>query len=154
MLAQMAPRNLQSASHIIQPADRSDKTSKSSEQAATGAPRLTQAPKHRMHIDFANSITLGRMKEHYYLITVVDSIDFTWAQTSTTRSEPEDLLHEFITMTGIRISSIRMDGAGEFRKSASFTAYCKLQDITIEQVPAYTHTFNARAECAFATRRS
>ena len=136
------------AVHSIQQADRSDKTSKSSEQEATGAPRLIQAPKHRMHIDFANSITLGRMKERYYLIIVVDSIDFTWAQTSTTRSEPEDLLHEFITMTGIRISSIRMDGAGEFRKSTSFTAYCKLHDITIEEVPAYTHTFNARAEGA------
>ena len=51
-------------------------------------------------------------------------------------------------MTGIRISSIRMDGAGEFRKSTSFTAYCKLYVITIEEVPAYTHTFNARSEGA------
>jgi hypothetical protein len=101
-----------------------------------------------MHIEFANSIMLGRMKERYYLIIVVDSIDFTWAQTSTTRSESEDLLHEFITMTGIRISSIRMDGAGEFRKSASFTAYCQLHDITFEEVPAYTHTCNARSEGA------
>ena len=41
------------------------------------APRLMHVPKHRMHIDFANSITLRRMKEHYYLIIVVDSIDFT-----------------------------------------------------------------------------
>jgi hypothetical protein len=39
-----------------------------------------------------------------------------------------------------------MDGAGEFRKSASFTAYCKLHDITMKEVPAYTHTFHARAE--------
>ena len=63
--------------------------------------------------DFANSITLGRMKERYYLIIMVDSIDFTWAQTSTTCSEPEDLLHEFITATGIRVSSTPVDGAGE-----------------------------------------
>jgi len=59
-----------------------------------------------MHIDFANSITLGRMTERHFLIIVVDSIEFTWAQSSTTRSKPEDVLHEFITMTGIRISSI------------------------------------------------
>ena len=51
-------------------------------------------------------------------------------------------------MTGIRISSIRMDGAGEFRKSTSYTAYCKLHDILIEEVPVYTHTFDARAEGA------
>ena len=107
-----------------------------------------QVPKHRMHIDFANSITLGWMKERYCLIMVVDSIDFSWPQTSTTCSEPEDLLHEFLTVTGIRVSSIRMDGAGEFRTSASFTAYCTLHDITIEEVPAFTHTFNARAEGA------
>jgi len=62
--------------------------------------------------------------------------------------EPEDLLHEFITMTGLNISSIRADGAGEFKKSASFMAYCKLKAITVEEVPAYTHTFNARAEGA------
>jgi len=84
-------------------ADGPDETNKRFEQATMGAPRLMHAPKHRMHIDFANSITLGRMKERYYLIIVVDSIDFTWAQTSTTRSEPENLLHEFITATGIRV---------------------------------------------------
>ena len=101
-----------------------------------------------MHIDWANSITLGRSKERYYLIMVIDSIDFTWAQPSTSRMEPEDLLHEFLTMTGLKISSIRADGAGEFKKSASFVAYCKLKEITVEEVPAYTHTFNARAEGA------
>ena len=111
-------------------------------------PRLVHAPKHRMHIDWANSITLGRSKERYYLIMVIDSIDFTWAQPSTSRMEPEDLLHEFLTMTGLKISSIRADGAGEFKKSASFVAYCKLKEITVEEVPAYTHTFNARAEGA------
>ena len=110
--------------------------------------RLMEVPKNRMHIDWANSITVGRNKERYYLIIAIDSIDFTWAQTSTSRLEPEDLIHEFLTMTGLKISSIRADGAGEFGKSSSFQAYCKLHNITIEEVPAYTHTFNARAEGA------
>mgnify|MGYP003316596728 FL=1 len=125
--------NAASNAHNHEPADR---------------PRLVHAPKHRMHIDWANSIILSRSKERYYLIMVIDSIDFTWAQPSTSRMEPEDLLHEFITMTGLNISSIRADGAGEFKKSASFMAYCKLKEITVEEVPAYTHTFNARAEGA------
>lgn len=111
-------------------------------------PRLMQVPRNRMHIDYANSIILGRNKEHYYLIIVIDGIDFTWAQPSITRTEPEDLIHEFLTMTGLKISSIRADGAGEFGKSASFTAYCDKHGITVEEVPAYTHTFNARAEGA------
>jgi hypothetical protein len=44
---------------------------------AAVAPRLVHPPQHRMHIDYAHSITLGRHKELYYLIIVIDSIDFT-----------------------------------------------------------------------------
>jgi len=52
-------------------------------------------------------------------------------------------------VTGILVSSIRVDVAGEVKKSPSFTAYCKARDINIEVVPAYnTHTFIARAEGA------
>ena len=69
--------NAASNAHNQEPADR---------------PRLVHAPKHRMHIDWANSIILGRSKERYYLIMVIDSIDFTWAQPSTSRMEPEDCL--------------------------------------------------------------
>jgi hypothetical protein len=101
-----------------------------------------------MHIDYAHSITLGRNKELYYLIIVIDSIDFTWAQPSPNRSEPEDLIHDFMTLTGIKVGHIRADGAGEFARSATFQAYCKRHNIVIEEVPAYTHTFNARAEGA------
>jgi hypothetical protein len=101
-----------------------------------------------MHIDSAHSITLGRNKELYYLIIVIDSIDFTWAQPSPNHSEPEDLIHDFMTLTGIKVGHIRADGAGEFARSATFQAYCKRHNIVIEEVPAYTHTFNARAEGA------
>jgi hypothetical protein len=45
---------------------------------------------------------------------VIDSIDFTWAQSSPNRSEPEDLIHDFITLTGIKVGHVRADGAGEF----------------------------------------
>jgi hypothetical protein len=110
--------------------------------------RLVHPPQHRMHIDYAPSITLGRNKEIYYLIIVIDNIDFTWAQPSPSRSEPEDLIHDFMTLTGIKVGHIRSDGAGEFARSATFQAYCKRHNIVIEEVPAYTHTFNARAEGA------
>ena len=111
-------------------------------------PRLVHPPEHRMHIDYAHSITLGCVKEQYYLIIVIDSIDFTWAQPSPNRSGPEDLIHEFMTLTGIKVGHIRADGAGEFARSATFQAYCKRHNTVIEEVPAYTHTFNARAEGA------
>jgi hypothetical protein len=57
---------------------------------------LVHPPQHRMHIDYAHSITLGRNKELYYLIIVIDSIDFKWAQPSPNRSKPEYLIHDFI----------------------------------------------------------
>jgi hypothetical protein len=101
-----------------------------------------------MHIDYAHRITLGRNKDLYYLMIVIDSIDFTWAQPSPNRSEPEDLIHDFMTLTGIKVGHIRADGAGEFARSSTFKAYCKRHNIVIEEVPAYTHTFNARVEGA------
>lgn len=116
--------------------------------AAGVAPRLVHPPQHRMHIDYAHSITLGRNKEQYYLMIVIDSIDFTWAQSSPNRSEPEDLIHDFITLTGIKVGHVRADGAGEFARSSTFKEYCTRHNIVIEEVPAYTHTFNARVEGA------
>jgi hypothetical protein len=53
----------------------------------------------------------------YYLILVVDGIDFVWGlqgQTCTTRSTPEDLIQKFLTMTNLKVSSVRLDGAQEF----------------------------------------
>ena len=107
--------------------------------AAGVTPCLAHPPQHRIHIDYAHSITLGRNKEQYYLMIVIDSIDFTWAQSSPNRSEPEDLIHDFITLTGIKVGHVRADGAGEFARSSTFKAYCKRHNIVIEEVPAYTH---------------
>jgi hypothetical protein len=76
------------------------------------------------------------------------AIDFTWAQSSPNRSEPEDLIHDFITLTGIKVGHVRADEAGEFARSSTFKAYCTRHNIVIEEVPAYTHTFNARVEGA------
>jgi hypothetical protein len=89
------------------------------------APRLVHPPQHRMHIDYDHSITLGRNKGLYYLMIVIDSIDFTWAQPSPNRSEPEDLVHDFMTLTGIKVGHVRADGACEFARSSTFKAYCK-----------------------------
>jgi hypothetical protein len=121
----------------------------SREDKAVVAPTLLVHPiQHRIHIDYAHSIILGRNKALYYLIIVIDSIDFTRAQPSPNRSQPEDLIHDFMTLTGIEVGHIRAGGAGEFARSATFKAYCTRHNIVIEEVPAYTHTFNARAEGA------
>ena len=78
----------------------------------------------------------------------LDGIDFTFCSATTSRTEPENLVHEFMTLTRVKIDSIRYDGAGEFATSANFKAFCKNNHIALEPCAAYTHTFNARAEGA------
>jgi hypothetical protein len=70
------------------------------------------------------------------LIIVIDSIDFAWSQPSPNRSQSEDLIHDFMTLTGIKVGYIRAHGAGEFARSATFKAYCRRHNIVIEEVPA------------------
>ena len=77
---------------------------------------------------------------------VIDGIDFLWSQTCQTRTHPEDLLHEFLTMSRLKISTIRFDGASEFGKSSSFIAYCTQHDIVREPLASYTHIQNTRTE--------
>ncbi len=101
-----------------------------------------------LHIDYAPSISLGYSKEKYYLILVVDGIDFVWGQTCTTRLTTEDLIQEFLTMTNLKVSSVRFDDAQEFGKSLSFKSFCHQEKIVMEPVAHYTHIQNARVENA------
>eukprot|EP00961_Rhodomonas_salina_P052588 705459-Rhodomonas_salina.1 len=61
-----------------------------------------------------------------------------WAAPSTTRLEPEELLLEFLSATGIKIGQIRMDN--EFHCSSTFKVFCKKRDITLCPSVAYRHT--------------
>jgi hypothetical protein len=84
------------------------------------AKKTVTFPSNGLHIDYTYSISLGFNKEHYYLIMVVDGIDFIWASTSQDLSSPGNMILEFLDMTGIKIGTIRFDGAKEFGKSVSF----------------------------------
>ena len=109
---------------------------------------LSDAPAllRRLHIDYAHSISIGVHKEKYFLLMTLDGIDFTFCSATSSRTQPENLIHEFMTLTRIKIDSIRFDGAGEFATSANFKAFCQNNHIAMEPCAAYTHTFNARAE--------
>jgi hypothetical protein len=81
----------------------------------------------------------------------LDGIDFTFCSATVDRTEPESPIHEFMTLTRLKIDCIRYDGAAEFAKSATlvtFKAFCVNNRIAMEETAAYTHTFNARAEGA------
>ena len=83
---------------------------------------------------------------------VIDSIDFTWVQPSPNQSETEDLIHDFMTLTGIKVGHVHADGAGELARSSTFKEYCKRHNIVIEEVPAYTLGSEAPIRRAFPTR--
>jgi hypothetical protein len=108
---------------------------------ATDVPAL-----RRLHIDYAHSISIGVHKEKYFLLMTLDGIDFTFCSATVDRTEPESLIHEFMTLTRLKIDCIRYDGAAEFAKSATLKAFCVNNRIAMEETAAYTHTFNARAE--------
>jgi hypothetical protein len=112
-------------------------------ETATALPVL-----RRLHIDYAHSISIGVHKEKYFLLMTLDGIDFTFCSATVDRTEPESLIHEFMTLTRLKIDCIRYDCAAEFAKSATFKAFCVNNRIAMEETAAYTHTFNARAEGA------
>ena len=82
------------------------------------------------HIDHTHSISVGRLGGKYYLMIVIDGIDFVWSQTCQVRTNPEDLLHEFLTISRLKISTIHFDGTNEFGKSSSFITYYTQHGIT------------------------
>jgi hypothetical protein len=102
----------------------------------------------RLHIDYAHSMSIGVHKDKYFLLMTLDGIDFTYCSATVDRTEPESLIHEFMTLTRLKIDCIRYDGAAEFAKSATFMAFCVNNHIAMEETAACTHTFNARAEGA------
>jgi hypothetical protein len=66
----------------------------------------------------------------------LDGIDFTFSSATVDRTEPESLIHEFLTLTGLKIDCIRYDGAAEFAKSATFKAFCVNNRIAMEETAA------------------
>jgi hypothetical protein len=78
----------------------------------------------------------------------LDGIDFTFWSATGDRTEPENLIHKFMTLSRLKIGCIRFDGAAEFAKSAIFKAFCDNHCIAMESTAAYTHTFKIRAKGA------
>eukprot|EP00961_Rhodomonas_salina_P235921 3188412-Rhodomonas_salina.1 len=62
-----------------------------------------------LHIDYAHAISLGYNKEGYYLVLVIDGVDFMWASPTRLKSNQEELRDDFICNSCITIGKIRMD---------------------------------------------
>jgi hypothetical protein len=62
-------------------------------------------------------VSIGVHKEKYFLLMILDGIDFTFCYATVDRTETESLIHEFMTLTRLKIDCIRYDGAAEFAKA-------------------------------------
>eukprot|EP00961_Rhodomonas_salina_P110125 1482241-Rhodomonas_salina.1 len=74
-----------------------------------------------LHMDYAHLIALGYAKERYYLLFVACGTNFMWAVPTETSMEPEELLQDFMTLSGFRTAKIRVDW--EFDASSAFKAF-------------------------------
>eukprot|EP00961_Rhodomonas_salina_P257591 3480831-Rhodomonas_salina.3 len=81
-----------------------------------------------MHIDYTHAISLGYNKpeEGYYLLIVVDGVDFIWAPSSVTK------LDAFVQESQIKIGTICIDLDAAMSSSESFKICCAASNITMQ----------------------
>ena len=100
-----------------------------------------------LHIDHAHMIAIGEKGERYYLMMVVDGVDFMWATPSRHTSTPELVIEDFLRNSGVSINKIRCDDATVSR-SDTFKLWCCSRNITICATAGYNHTMQAQSEGA------
>jgi hypothetical protein len=100
-----------------------------------------------LRIDWADAASLGHDGEQYFLVIVDKGTEHVVTYNTKTRSDPVDLLVDYITITNRVPKFLRVDGAKEF-VGAKMKAFCHLHNITLQIVTSYSHTMQARVEGA------
>jgi hypothetical protein len=99
------PPTAEPARRLLQRAEASNALNQISALASTGTSETTtDVPDlRRLHIDYAHSKSTGVHKEKYFLLMTLGDIDFTFCSATVDRTEPESLIHEFMTPTRLQI---------------------------------------------------
>mmetsp|Transcript_68447 Transcript_68447/g.142724 ORF Transcript_68447/g.142724 Transcript_68447/m.142724 type:complete len:273 (+) Transcript_68447:444-1262(+) len=113
--------------------------------ATTKASRQASRAKHSTDAN-DDVFNADKLDEDDFLMFVVGGVNFLWAAPTTTKAEPELLLRDFLSVSGLKIGRVRVDGA--FDASSGFKSFCKRRNIEICASVAYTHTMQARVEGA------
>ena len=100
-----------------------------------------------LRIDWADAASLGFDGEQYFLVVVDKGTEHVVTFNTKTRSDPVDLLADYITITKRVPKYLRVDGAKEF-VGAKMKAFCHRHNITLQIVTSYSHTMQARVEGA------
>jgi hypothetical protein len=93
------------------------------------------------------TVHLGFDGEQYFLVIVDKDTEHDVSFNTKTRSDPVDLLADYITITKRAPKFLCVDGAKEF-VGAKRKAFCHLHNITLQIVASYSHTMQARVEGA------
>ena len=100
-----------------------------------------------LRMDWADAASLGFDGEQYFLVVVDKGTEHVVTFNTKTRSDPVDLLANYLTITKRVPKFLRVDGAKEF-VGAKMKAFCHLHNITLQIVTSYSHTMQARVEGA------
>ncbi len=96
-------------------------------------------------MDWADAASLGFDGEQYFLVVVDKDTEHVVTFNTKTRSDPVDLLANYLTITKHVPKFLRVDGAKEF-VGAKMKAFCHLHNITLQIVTSYSHTMQAHVE--------
>jgi len=76
-------------------------------QTSTPLSRLScYKAQHDLHVDYAHSISIGYKNEAYYLVMVIDRVDFLWAAPTAHKSNPESLLESFPILQNLQLLAL------------------------------------------------
>jgi hypothetical protein len=98
-------------------------------------------------MDWADAVSLGFDGEQYFLVVVDKDTEHVVTFNTKTRSDPVDVLANYLTITKRVPKFLRVDDAKEF-VGAKIKAFCHLHNITLQIVTSYYHTMQARVEGA------
>ena len=109
-------------------------------------PQEHDPEKTELHMDRAHAIALGFHKQKYYIAFVLGANLFVWNFPCASKKDPIALLEEFLALTGVKLTCIRVDNAGEFARNSALEAWAAKRNITIRPTISYAHTMQARVE--------
>jgi len=99
-----------------------------------------------LFIDFAYGLSLGYHKEEYYVLIHADGVEMLWCAPTNSRTQPHELIQEFLNYSGIQVLSIWFDNAMEFGLSDHFKSWAKAKGAVLCSIVNYNHTLNSKGE--------
>jgi hypothetical protein len=116
--------------------------------------KTVTSPSNGLHIDYACYISLGFNKKRYYHIMVVDGIDFMWDSVLQDHSTPENMILEFLNMTGIKLALFISTTLRNLASLFPFRIFVMSVVLSWRRWPN-THTFRmTKAKMLFASPRN